>query len=254
MPPAIDVEHLWQRFVRNRRRRGFHRYDASVWALRDVSFSVAPGEAFGVIGANGSGKTTLLQSLAGVLVPSRGAVRVTGRTGVLVDVLAGTEREFSGWENIFVSGVLAGLSRAEVRRRTPDIVAFSGLTEEELEAPFRTYSAGMGLRLGFSIVLATEPDVLLVDEVLAVGDANFQRRCIDAVERRLETGGSLVLVSHDLDLVARHCDRVALLDHGELVEVGQPQRVIERYEAMTVTDAEPSATTARNARGRGTGR
>ncbi len=227
-PAGVVVDGLWEAY-RRRGRSGWRRRGDVTWALRDVSLEVPRASMLGVVGSNGSGKTTLLQVLAGVLSPTRGSVSVAGRVASLVDLSAGFHRDLTGHENLVIGGVLLGVSRAELRRRYDEIVAFSGLAPEALDAPLSSYSAGMGLRLGFSLVVHTDPDVLLVDEVLAVGDEAFQRQCVAEVERLQAGGCSVVLVSHDLGLVRRHCDRAALLDRGLLVEVGPPADVVERH-------------------------
>jgi ABC-type polysaccharide/polyol phosphate transport system ATPase subunit len=226
--PAVVVDGLWEGF-RRRGRYGWRRRGEPRWALRDVSLTVGRGSALGVIGANGSGKTTLLQVLAGVLRPTRGRAEVTGRTASLVDLSAGFHRDLTGHENVLVGGVLLGLSRAEIRRRYDEIVAFSGLPADALDAPLSAYSAGMGLRLGFSLVVHTDPDVLLVDEVLAVGDDGFRAQSLARVDELRARGTTLVLVSHDLELVRRRCDEVAVLERGELARIGSPDEAVAYY-------------------------
>ncbi|MGD9798421.1 MAG: ABC transporter ATP-binding protein [Acidimicrobiia bacterium] len=228
MNDAVVVDSLWKAY-RRRNRFGWRRPSQGRWALRDVTFTVARGSSLGVVGTNGSGKTTLLQVLAGVLHPSRGDVAVNGRVASLVDLSAGFHRDLTGHENLVIGGVLLGLSRRELRDRYDEIVAFSGLAGDQLDAPLSTYSAGMGLRLGFSLVVHTDPDVLLVDEVLAVGDERFQQHCIDRVRHLLEGGCSVVMVSHDLDLVGGFCERVAVLDAGALTYLGDPGEALDRY-------------------------
>jgi ABC-type polysaccharide/polyol phosphate transport system ATPase subunit len=225
--PAIAVDGLWEAY-RPRGRLGWRRTELQ-WALRDVDLTIQQGECVGVIGGNGSGKTTLLQVIAGVLRPTRGRVSVRGRVASLVDLSAGFHRDLTGHENVLVGGVLLGLTRREVRDRYDDIVEFSGLPAEALDWPLAAYSAGMGLRLGFSLVAHTEPDVLLVDEVLAVGDAGFQAQCLDRVEALRSGGCAVVIVSHDMDLVVDHCQSVARLDRGELVAVGPTEEVVAAY-------------------------
>ncbi len=236
--PAVVASSLWESY-RPRGGLGWRRGEPT-WALRDVSLDVAPGECLGIVGGNGSGKTTLLQVVAGVLRPTRGHVEVRGRVASLVDLSAGFHRDLTGHENVLVGGVLLGLTRQEVRERYDDIVAFSGLPADALEWPLSAYSAGMGLRLGFSLVAHTRPDVLLVDEVLAVGDAAFQRQCLDEVERLRSSGCAVVIVSHDLDLVRSHCQEVGVLARGELVELGPTEDALARY-LERVGDVAPHA-------------
>lgn len=235
--PAIVTESLWEAY-RPRGRFGWRRGEPA-WALRDVDLTVMPGHCLGVVGGNGSGKTTLLQVIAGVLRPTRGRVRVRGRVASLVDLSAGFHRDLTGHENVLVGGVLLGLTRSEVRERYDDIVAFSGLPAEALEWPLAAYSAGMGLRLGFSLVVHTRPDVLLVDEVLAVGDASFQRQCLTRVDELRSDGCAVVIVSHDLELVGDHCQEVAVLRRGEVTTVGPTASSLEHYLAQDgVTEPE----------------
>ena len=233
--PAVVVDGLWEGY-RRRGRYGWRRRGEPTWALRDVSLTVGQGRALGVIGANGSGKTTLLQVLAGVLRPSRGRVEVRGRSASLVDLSAGFHRDLTGHENVLIGGVLLGLSRDEIRRRYDEIVDFSGLPADALDAPLSAYSAGMGLRLGFSLVVHTDPDVLLVDEVLAVGDEAFRAKSLGRVDQLRANGTSLVLVSHDLDLVQQRCDDVAVLERGELASIGPPAESVEYYRARRDRD------------------
>ena len=225
---AVVVDGLWEGY-RRRGRYGWRRRGEPHWALRDVSLTVGEGRALGVIGANGSGKTTLLQVLAGVLRPSKGRVEVPGRAASLVDLSAGFHRDLTGHENVLIGGVLLGLSREEIRRRYDEIVEFSGLPGDALDAPLSSYSAGMGLRLGFSLVIHTDPDVLLVDEVLAVGDDVFRTKSLAKVDELRANGTSLVLVSHDLELVLAHCDDVAVLERGELASIGSPEASVAYY-------------------------
>jgi len=201
---------------------------AAITALDGVSFAVAPGQAFGVIGGNGSGKSTLLKVVAGILKPSAGRVEVRGRVAALIELGAGFHPEISGRENVYINGAVLGLSRREVDRRFDDIVAFSGLGDF-LDEPVKTYSSGMYVRLGFAVAVHTEPEVLLVDEVLAVGDEAFAHRCLRRIEEHLAGGGSLLFVSHDLDLVETLCDRALWLDRGRPRLVGEPRRVVDAY-------------------------
>lgn len=231
VPGRVVVQGLWEGYRPGRRRRLPWRGEWT-WALRDVDLEIGPGEIVGVIGHNGSGKTTLLQSVAGVLRPTRGSVETTGRVSSLVDLGAGFHRDLSGHENLMIGGVLLGMSRAEVRARYDDIVAFSGLDAQELDTPISTYSTGMGLRLGFALVACSAPSVVLVDEVLAVGDEAFRARCVDAIESRVDAGAAALLASHDLDLIAKHCARVTVLDHGEQRFSGSVLEGVELYHEL----------------------
>jgi ABC-type polysaccharide/polyol phosphate transport system ATPase subunit len=236
--PAVVASSLWEAY-RPRGGLGWRRGEPA-WALRDVDLAVAPGECLGIVGGNGSGKTTLLQVVAGVLRPTRGQVEVRGRVASLVDLSAGFHRDLTGHENVLVGGVLLGLSREEVRERYDDIVGFSGLPSDALDWPLSAYSAGMGLRLGFALVAHTRPDVLLVDEVLAVGDAAFQRQCLAKVDALRSSGCAVVIVSHDLELVREHCQEVGVLARGELVALGPTDDALARY-LERVGDEDPRA-------------
>jgi lipopolysaccharide transport system ATP-binding protein len=231
MAARAQVKNLWQAY--HAKSRWGRRKGEMLWALRDVSFSANGGEMVGIIGRNGSGKTTLLQSVAGVLIPTKGSVQVDGRVASLVDLTAGVHRDLTGHENVLIGGVLLGLSRADVRDRYEKIIAFAELSEWMLESPLFTYSAGMILRLGFALVVHTEPSVLLVDEVLAVGDEAFQKKCVARIEELRGAGSTVVMVSHDLPLIEERCDRAALLDEGELKFLGDPQEAVHRYRELT---------------------
>jgi len=204
------------------------RPEETIPALEDVSFTVQRGEAFGMVGSNGSGKSTLLKILAGILKPTSGEVVVDGRVAALIELGAGFHPEISGRENIFINGAVLGLSRKEIARRFDDIVEFSGLGDF-MEEPVKNYSSGMYVRLGFAIAIHTDPDVLLVDEVLAVGDESFAHRCLRRIEEFLAQGKTLVLVSHSLPLVQEYSDRVLWLERGEARLVGEPRRVVDAY-------------------------
>ncbi len=206
-------------------------------ALRGVSFSVAGGEAFGVIGGNGSGKSTLLKILAGILSPSAGRIHVEGRVAALIELGAGFHPEISGRENVFINGAVLGMRRREIEARYDSIVEFSGL-KDFMEEPVKNYSSGMYVRLGFSVAIHTDPEVLLVDEVLSVGDEAFSHRCIRRLEEFLAEGKSLLLVSHSLDLVERLCDRVLWLERGVQRLLGEPRRVIDAYRQAVADEEE----------------
>ncbi len=238
---AVVIEGLDVAY-RKRSRLGWRRRDAATWGLRDVSLTVASGAALGVIGGNGSGKTTLLQAVAGVIRPTSGRIVAAGHVASLVDLSAGFHRDLTGNENLLIGGVLLGLSRDEVRRRRDEIVAFSGLSADALDWPLSSYSAGMGLRLGFSLVVHSDPDVLLVDEVLAVGDDAFQQQCVARVDHLRDQGCAVMLVSHDMALVQEHCDEVAVLERGSLAMVGPPAEAIAYHldRRRTVGDPDPA--------------
>jgi ABC-type polysaccharide/polyol phosphate transport system ATPase subunit len=187
-----------------------------VQALRDVSFAVEPGETVAIVGRNGAGKTSTLRVLAGIVPLHRGTCEVGGRVVAQLELGAGFGRGFSGRENVFLNAALHGLTRAQVEERLDDIIAFAGLGEF-IDLPVATYSQGMFLRLGFAIAAHLDADVLLVDEVLAVGDEEFQRRCEARIAEQIAAGATLVLVSHDASLVERTCARVIVLDHGAKV-------------------------------------
>lgn len=202
--------------------------EESIAALEQVDFAVHRGEAFGVIGGNGSGKSTLLKLVAGMLKPTTGRITVAGRVAALIELGAGFHPEISGRENVFINGAVLGLTRKQIERRYADIVEFSGLGDF-MEEPVKNYSSGMYVRLGFAVAVNTDPDVLLVDEVLAVGDEAFAHRCLRRIEEFLAAGKTLLLVSHSLDLVEGVCDRVLWLDNGRQRLVGEPRRVIDAY-------------------------
>jgi ABC-type polysaccharide/polyol phosphate transport system ATPase subunit len=204
------------------------RRDEAITALEEVDFTVARGEAFGVIGGNGSGKSTLLKLVAGMLKPTTGRVVVDGRVAALIELGAGFHPEISGRENVFINGAVLGLSRRQVERRYEEIVEFPGLADF-MEEPVKNYSSGMYVRLGFAVAVHTDPEVLLVDEVLAVGDEAFAHRCLRSIEEFLAQGRTLLLVSHSLDLVEGVCDRVLWLDDGRQRLIGAPRRVIDAY-------------------------
>jgi ABC-type polysaccharide/polyol phosphate transport system ATPase subunit len=198
------------------------------WALRGVDLVVEPGRTFGIIGRNGSGKSTLLSLMARIFPPSEGSVAVGGRIGSLLDVGAGFHPEFTGVENVYLSAAIHGLGRTFVRQELDDIIGFADL-EEFAHMPVKTYSSGMFLRLGFSVAMAVRPDVLLVDEVLAVGDEAFQRRCYERIAAFKGNGGTLVFVSHDPSAVANLCDEAILLEQGRVRARGPVNDVLDYY-------------------------
>ncbi len=203
----------------------------AVWALRDVSFEVARGESFGIVGRNGCGKSTLLELVAGTLTPTTGYVEIAGQLAALLELGAGFDPALTGRENVFVQGALLGLSRGEVEARFDDIAAFAELGAY-LDEPVRHYSTGMFVRLAFSVAVSATPDILVVDEALAVGDEAFQRRCYARIEEMKAQGVTLLFVSHSAAAVLELCDRALLLDAGEMLCVGQPRDVLPRYHRL----------------------
>jgi ABC-type polysaccharide/polyol phosphate transport system ATPase subunit len=197
-------------------------------ALDDVSFEVPQGATFGVIGENGSGKSTLLKLVAGITKPTSGALAVDGRISALIELGAGFHPEISGRENVAINGIMLGLTRREVDRRFDEIVAFAEL-EEFIDAPVKTYSSGMYRRLGFAVAIHVDPEVLLVDEVLAVGDESFTRKCLDKIGEFRRRGKTILLVTHSLGLVEKMCDEALWLRHGRAAGHGDPKRIVDAY-------------------------
>ena len=212
------------------------RPDAVFEALKGVSFDVAKGKTFGIVGRNGSGKSTMLKLIAGIGKPTSGTVRVDGRVSALIELGAGFHPEISGRENVYINGLMLGLGRREIARRFDEIVRFAEL-EEFIDAPVKTYSSGMYMRLGFAVAINVDPDVLLVDEVLAVGDQAFTHKCLDKFAEFRRRGRTVLLVTHSLDLVTRFCDEALWLDAGVVRGQGDPKRVIDAY-LMDVARAE----------------
>jgi ABC-type polysaccharide/polyol phosphate transport system ATPase subunit len=198
------------------------------WALRGISLEVPPGSTLGLIGPNGAGKSTALKLMARILTPDRGRVAVRGRLAALIELGAGFQLEYTGRENVYLNASLLGLTRREIKSKLDDIVAFAEL-EDHIDAPLRTYSTGMYMRLGFAVAIHVEPEILLVDEVLAVGDEAFQRKCIDWLEDFQRSGGTIVMVTHSLGTVQEMATRAAWIEHGRLLQLGDPAEVIAAY-------------------------
>ena len=198
------------------------------WALRDVSFDVRRGEAFGIVGANGAGKSTMLKLLTGIMRPTSGSIRVAGRLSALIEVGAGFHPDLTGRENVFLNGTILGLKRDEIRQRFDAIVAFSGL-EEFIDTPVKRYSSGMYARLGFSVAAHVDPDVLLVDEVLSVGDYLFQRKCVERMNEVIANGATVVFVSHNLRAVTNLCQRSVFIEKGSVRMLGPTADVVREY-------------------------
>jgi ABC-type polysaccharide/polyol phosphate transport system ATPase subunit len=219
-------------------RRREHRSD--FWALRDISFHVERGEALGIIGHNGAGKSTILKLLSRITAPTTGEIVIEGRLSSLIEVSSGFHEELTGRENVYLSGVTFGMSRKEVSAKLPSILDFSGIGDF-IDVPVKRYSSGMWLRLGFAIAAHLNPDILLLDEVLAVGDVPFQWKCLDHIQQLRRAGRTIVFISHDLAAVERLCDRALLLSHGRIVCEGKPQDVTLEYQRSTLLASEPPA-------------
>jgi lipopolysaccharide transport system ATP-binding protein len=240
MQEAIWVENVGKYFKRFHREKpitlmeaalsGFRRIQSvdEFWALRGISFTVASGEMLGIIGHNGAGKSTLLQMLGKVAYPTEGCIKMRGRVGALLDLGAGFHGDLTGRENVFVTAIVAGLSHREVTRRFDEIVAFAEL-DDFIDNPVRTYSTGMTMRLAFSVAVHTDPDILLVDEFLSVGDLTFQTKCLNRITDMKKQGCAIVLVSHDVGQVERLCDRALWLKQGNIVAYGEPVVVAGQY-------------------------
>ncbi len=210
--------------------------DETFQALRGVSFSVPKGCTYGVIGRNGSGKSTLLKCVAGITKPTEGSITVDGRISALIELGAGFHPEISGRENIFINGIMLGLTKKEILRRFDEIVEFAEM-QDFIDAPVKTYSSGMYMRLGFAVSVHVDPDVLLVDEVLAVGDQGFTHKCLDKFAEFRRRNKSILLVTHSLDLVEKFCDLAHWLDHGVTKGEGDPKRIVAAY-IIDVADSE----------------
>jgi ABC-2 type transport system ATP-binding protein len=239
--PVVRVSHLSKRF------RLFHERNQSLkqsllnmrrskyedfWALRNITFDVMKGETFGIVGHNGSGKSTLLKCLTKILEPDEGTVSVDGSISALLELGAGFHPELSGRENVFLNAAILGVSRKHVNERFDDIVEFSGL-EQFIDTPVKNYSSGMFVRLGFAVAVNVDPDVLIIDEVLAVGDADFQAKCGDKIADFRDRGKTIVLVTHGMSDVVRLCGRAAWIDHGDLRMIGPPHEITSAYMQTT---------------------
>ena len=224
-----SMSHAAQRFLGREARH----HQEEIWALEDVSFELAEGEALGVIGRNGAGKSTLLKILTRITTPTRGRAEIRGRVGSLLEVGTGFHPELTGRENIYLNGAILGMKRREIQRKLPEMVEFAGV-ESFLDTPVKRYSSGMHVRLAFSVAAHLEPEILLVDEVLAVGDAEFQARCLGRMEDLGSTGRTVLFVSHNMQAIARLCDRAILLDDGHVVLDGPSEDVVATYLQDTV--------------------
>ena len=238
---AVDVtfDDVWKQY-----RLGVSRKASTFWALRNISLQVPRGASLGVIGRNGAGKSTLLKLLVGITAPTRGTIVIEGRTAALIEVGSGFHPELTGRENAFLSGAILGMRRREIAAKLDRIIAFAGV-ERFIDTPVKWYSSGMYVRLGFAIAAHMEPDVLLVDEVLAVGDAEFQVKCLQRIQDLKRQGTTILLISHDLSAVERLCDRAILLEGGEIAESGAPSDVVAAYHRrLTSPESPPGDTSA----------
>ncbi len=228
--PTEPVGSFKEYMIRRLQRRVNHR---DLWALRGVTLSVRKGEIFGIIGRNGAGKSTLLKSIARVLRPTEGRVWVKGRVAPLLEIGAGFHPELTGRENVYLNATMLGHSRREIEARFWEIVEFAELGDF-IDAPLRTYSTGMMARLGFAVATAWEPEILIVDEILAVGDEAFRRKCQARMEQFRQNGATVLLVSHNLAQVQAICERAAWLDRGEVRALGPAADVVRRYQQANV--------------------
>jgi ABC-type polysaccharide/polyol phosphate transport system ATPase subunit len=254
MTPAIDVINVSKVYRRYARKKQFAtlksaildgsllgdlKPDETFQALKNVSFSVPKGCTYGVIGSNGSGKSTLLKCVAGITRPTEGDVKVDGRISALIELGAGFHPEISGRENIFINGIMLGLTKKEIQRRFDEIVDFADM-QDFIDAPVKTYSSGMYMRLGFAVAVHVDPEVLLVDEVLAVGDQSFTHKCLDKFAEFRRRNKSILLVTHSLDLVEKFCDTAHWLNKGVTKGEGDPKRVVAAY-VIDVEDTEENS-------------
>jgi len=219
--PALTGKMFQQRELSEADKREF-------WAVQDLSFEVRHGEAFGIIGHNGAGKSTALKMLSRIMKPTKGQMVVNGRLSALIEVSAGFHPDLTGRENIFLNGTILGMSKREIQSKLDQIIAFSGI-EEFIDTPVKRYSSGMYARLGFSVAAHVDPEVLIVDEVLSVGDSLFQQRCIERMQEVIRGGAAVLFVSHNLKSVAEFCDRCLLLEKGRTIATGTPEDVIATY-------------------------
>jgi lipopolysaccharide transport system ATP-binding protein len=238
--PAIKVDHLSKRYriydnrwqkLRDALGWGARKYHREFWALNDITFEMEPGQTLGIIGQNGSGKSTLLQILAGIMFQTQGECTVCGKISALLELGSGFNPEFTGRENVFMNGAILGLDSRQMEKRFDAVTGFAEIGGF-IDQPVKTYSSGMFMRLAFAVAVNVDPDVLLVDEALAVGDLIFQHRCMHRMNGLRNSGKTIVLVTHDLDAVTKFCDRALLLDAGHILEDGKADLVVQKYRAL----------------------
>jgi ABC-2 type transport system ATP-binding protein len=237
---VVVVDDVWKRFqLRENRANGISKMlnsglsrggprEKEFWALREISFGIKENESFGIIGVNGSGKSTMLKMLTGTMSPTRGKIAVKGRKSSLIELGAGFHPDFSGRDNVYLNGLILGLSKNDISRKFDDIVAFAEL-EKFIDVPVKYYSSGMYARLGFSVAVAVEPDVLIIDEILAVGDIGFRAKCMEKIVEMQSSGVTVILVSHALGDVERVCSRAMWIDHGQMMAYGAAKDVAYQY-------------------------
>ena len=237
---VIKVEDLWKLFKLyekpiDRLKELFHpfrkKYHREFWALKGISFEVKRGESLGIIGRNGSGKTTLLRILAGIMIPTKGSITAKGRISPLIELGIGFNPELSGLENIYFSGTILGYTREEIEEKLDKILSFADIGDF-IRVPVKYYSKGMRARLAFSLAINLEPDILLVDEVLAVGDENFRRKCLKRIEELISNGTILILVSHSLQQIEEFCSKTLWLHRGDVMELGETKEVLKKYKSF----------------------
>lgn len=231
MKPIIQVRNLSKSYRLGQVAQGSRQRlgrDAVIWALREVSFEVLPGEVIGIVGRNGAGKSTLLKILSRIVKPTTGEVDIYGRLGSLLEIGTGFHPDLTGRENVYLNGAIIGMSRGEIRRKFDEIVAFSEV-EEFLDVPVKHYSSGMQVRLAFSVAAHFEPEILVLDEALAVGDAAFQQKCHHKMQDVIREGRTIFFVSHDASSVIRLCGRALLIESGRLKDDGPAETVVQRY-------------------------
>lgn len=225
--------------------RGKKQFYREFWALRSINFNVSRGDSLGIIGKNGSGKSTLLQIICGTLTPTEGCIKTNGRIAALLELGSGFNPEFSGIENIYLNATMLGLSKDFIERRIEDILSFADIGDF-INMPIKTYSSGMAVRLAFAVQAQIEPDILIIDEALAVGDAKFQAKCYRHIEKLREDGTSILLVTHDGMATVKHCSRAILLDCGKLIEKSDPKTVFYKYLELINEKSTPSSLKSKN--------
>jgi ABC-type polysaccharide/polyol phosphate transport system ATPase subunit len=240
MSDIVEIKDVWKKFPMRRDRPGFKEFlvnlpkfingnsNSNFWAIKGVTFAVKQGECLGIIGKNGAGKSTLLSLILGTIYPTKGNINVSQKITPLLELGAGFHPDLTGRENVFINGVLLGLTKGEVAERMEEIAAFSEIGQF-IDMPVRTYSTGMYLRLAFSIAIYTDPKLFLIDEVLGVGDEGFQKKSMDTLSRLIKKGVTTILASHNLNAIKEICDRAIWLDNGEIRCEGKPEMVVEEY-------------------------